>query len=283
MGERIRSGFRSLRGRLRRPNLAETLAVLALFIALGGASYAAIKLPAKSVGTKQLKKNAVNSSKVKDRSLLAKDFKSGQLPAGPAGPTGAAGAKGEPGIAGAVGPAGARGATGQAGAIGMTGATGEIGPTGDIGPTGPTGEVNLAAAGRVVNGTPLEGEHTVIFPEGYSDFAWVSIEAPASGYVLVDTSISPRPAGGMTGRCVADAAIGRNGIPGTASGVAGFVQAGGPYDYKTIGFSEAFPVDAGTHLFSTMMRINPFVSSNCFGGVTAGGAYMTALWVPYAG
>ena len=55
---------------------------MALFVALGGASYAAIKIPKNSVGAAQIKKNAVTSAKVKDRSLLAKDFKAGQIPAG---------------------------------------------------------------------------------------------------------------------------------------------------------------------------------------------------------
>ena len=68
--------------------------LMALFVALGGASYAAIKLPKNSVGAAQIKKNAVDSNKVKDRSLLATDFKSGQIPAGAKGETGAAGPAG---------------------------------------------------------------------------------------------------------------------------------------------------------------------------------------------
>ena len=40
------------------------------------------------------------SSKVKDRALLAKDFKTGQLPAGPPGANGEQGAKGAPGVSG---------------------------------------------------------------------------------------------------------------------------------------------------------------------------------------
>jgi len=76
---------------------------IALGIALGGTSVAAIQaLPANSVGTKQLKKNAVISVKVKDHSLLAKDFKAGQIPAGPKGDKGD---KGDPGQAGAPGTA----------------------------------------------------------------------------------------------------------------------------------------------------------------------------------
>jgi hypothetical protein len=82
------------------PSPAIVLASAALLVALGGTSYAAMTLPAKSVGTKQLKNNAVTSLKVKNHSLLKADFKAGQLPAGATGATGPTGA------AGATGPAG---------------------------------------------------------------------------------------------------------------------------------------------------------------------------------
>ena len=70
------------------------IAMIALAVALGGTGYAAIVLPANSVGTKQLKKSAVTSVKVKDGTLLKADFKAGQIPAGPAGAAGAAGSAG---------------------------------------------------------------------------------------------------------------------------------------------------------------------------------------------
>jgi hypothetical protein len=76
------------------------IACAALFVSLGGVSYAAIVLPANSVGTKQLKKNAVNSAKVKPRSLFASDFKKGQLPRGPRGLQGVPGTPGAPGAKG---------------------------------------------------------------------------------------------------------------------------------------------------------------------------------------
>lgn len=87
------------------------LAVVALLFAGSGTAYAA-SLPRNSVGTTQLKANAVTSDKVRDRTLRARDFASGQLlqgqrgPAGPAGPRGEAGA---PGSAGGRGPAGLSG------------------------------------------------------------------------------------------------------------------------------------------------------------------------------
>jgi hypothetical protein len=80
-----------------RPSAAMMVAVTALVIALAGTSYAAIKLPTNSVGTKQLKKNAVTGAKVRRHSLSATDFKVKSLPAGPAGVAGPAGPKGDPG------------------------------------------------------------------------------------------------------------------------------------------------------------------------------------------
>lgn len=82
----------------RRPSPALVVAFLALFVALSGTSYAVSQLPAKSVGTKQLKSNAVTSAKVKDGSLRASDFRPGQLPVGPAGPQGPAGPAGASGL-----------------------------------------------------------------------------------------------------------------------------------------------------------------------------------------
>jgi hypothetical protein len=100
------------------------IALVALFVALGGTSYAAISLPKGSVGTDQLRhasvttgkiapsaitskrlrddsvvrrkiaKGAISSAKVADGSLLAADFASGQLPRGATGPVGPAGPPG---------------------------------------------------------------------------------------------------------------------------------------------------------------------------------------------
>lgn len=51
------------------PSPAMVVACLALLVALGGTGYAAIKLPANSVGTKQLKRGAVTGVKVKSNAL----------------------------------------------------------------------------------------------------------------------------------------------------------------------------------------------------------------------
>jgi hypothetical protein len=111
---------------LRLPSPSTVIAVIALLVALGGSAYAAGLLPANSVGTAQLRADAVVSSKVKNGSLRAVDFKAGQLRAGPRGPAGAAGATGP------AGPAGPAGATGPQGAPGSAGGQGPKGDPGGL-------------------------------------------------------------------------------------------------------------------------------------------------------
>ena len=97
---------------LKKHSPAMVVACLALFLAATGTGVAVVSsLPAGSVGTPQLKKNAVISIKVKDRSLKAVDFAKGQLPRGARGATGATGPGGAAGQGGAAGAAGAAGAT----------------------------------------------------------------------------------------------------------------------------------------------------------------------------
>lgn len=107
---------RAQRVRIGRPSPAMVVAMVALFVALGGGAYAASRLPKASVGTRELHDNAVTSAKVKDHSLLARDFKAGELPAGAQGPPGQPGLNGVAGAQGPKGDTGAAGATGPAGA-----------------------------------------------------------------------------------------------------------------------------------------------------------------------
>ncbi len=118
----------------RLPSPAMVVASIALTVALSGASYAAVVLPRDSVGTPQLKSNAVVSSKVKNGSLRMVDFAQGQLPSGPQGPQGATGPQGPAGSQGATGPQGPAGPAGPAGPKGDKGETGATGPQGPAGP-----------------------------------------------------------------------------------------------------------------------------------------------------
>jgi len=111
---------------------ANVVASLALFIAIGGSSYAAVQLTGKdirkgAVASKHVRNNSLKSGDVRNGSLLARDFRKGQLPAGATGP---------------AGPLGETGATGSTGASGRDGADGQSlpGPTGPTGPEGPSAQ-----------------------------------------------------------------------------------------------------------------------------------------------
>jgi hypothetical protein len=99
---------------------ANVIATIALFAALGGGAYAATQLPKNSVGTAQIKNNAVTPAKL-----------SQSAEAGMQGPTGPKGATGTQGPIGATGP---RGEKGDQGDRGLEGQRGLEGPKGDPGP-----------------------------------------------------------------------------------------------------------------------------------------------------
>ena len=86
---------------------------LALFVALGGTSYAAIILPKDSVTGVQVKDKSLTGADIKDGSLRKKDFKSGDLPAGERGPQGPQGVSGAPGQGGNNGSNGSNGSDGH--------------------------------------------------------------------------------------------------------------------------------------------------------------------------
>ena len=103
---------------------ANVMATVAVFIALGGSSYAAIKVTGKNVqdgsltgadiknstlGGPDIRARAIKSTDVANGSLLQRDFAAGQLPAGAQGPkgdTGATGPQGQQGIQGLPGTLG---------------------------------------------------------------------------------------------------------------------------------------------------------------------------------
>lgn len=130
----------------RRPRLtyANVMATLGVFLGLSGVGYAAVALAPDSVGTAQLKANAVTSGKVKDRSLKAIDFANGQIP------------KGKTGAKGAAGPAGATGAAGLAGAAG---------PAGPLLATLPSGKSLVGTYGANNNGVSIAYDSvSFVFP-----------------------------------------------------------------------------------------------------------------------
>lgn len=65
--------------RFRRPRHSTIVAYLALFVALGGTSYAAINLPRNSVGTAQIKQGAVTSKKIRKSAVASREIRDGGI------------------------------------------------------------------------------------------------------------------------------------------------------------------------------------------------------------
>jgi hypothetical protein len=121
------------------------VAVVALFVALGGTSFAAVKLlPPNSVGSAQVINGSLKKADLADSTITA--LKGNKGPAGAQGPAGSAGSAGPAGATGAAGANGAAGATGPAGLAGATGAVGATGPKGATGVNGTNGSTGPAGA-----------------------------------------------------------------------------------------------------------------------------------------
>jgi hypothetical protein len=142
------------------------VAYLALFVALGGTSYAAIKLPANSVGAKQIKDGAVTSKQIKDGAVTSSKIKAGTITADNLAP-----------------------GTLQAGGIGPAG---PAGPKGDTGPAGPKGDrgsagANATALWAVVsgNGTVARGSHVTSTTYVGGAYYEVSFDRDVSGCAFV--------------------------------------------------------------------------------------------------
>jgi hypothetical protein len=164
--------------RIPHPTYSNVAATLALFVALGGTSFAAVSITGSDVkngsltGTdlknesvtgsdvdnssltgSDIKSSSITSSDVKNGSLLAADFGSGQLPAGPAGPAG------PPGPAGGTNVVAHR--TQEVLGVGTIGTTTTQCPAGERATGGGAGVTGLAFNTYALDGEPIEADGTV--------------------------------------------------------------------------------------------------------------------------
>jgi hypothetical protein len=152
---------------------SNAVAYLALFIALGGTSYAAAGLPRNSVGSTQLKSNAVTSAKVKNGSLATSDLSRAAIAA-------------MRGNTGPAGPAGSPGSTGPQGAAGLPGATGLQGAKGD---RGDPGSIFTGWSRRSVGGAlPADGDVTDL-ARSNGGFGSGALVLPVESRVYVNGSV----------------------------------------------------------------------------------------------
>jgi hypothetical protein len=159
----------SLRRLVPTPSMA--IACCALLIVLGGTGYAAVQA---------LPRNSVTTVQVKDHSLLARDFKAGQIP------------RGQQGVPGPAGPQGPAGPTGPAGAAGAGARWALVRPDGGI--AAQSGGITLAAH-------PSSGNYFLSFPSAVNGHLILAAGAYAgdSSDQRGETTAGPC-AGGTEGR-----------------------------------------------------------------------------------
>lgn len=178
-----------------RLSYGNVVATLALFIALGGTSYAALKLPRNSVGNVQIRNDAVTSAKVQNGSLALEDFSAAQQ----AALHGAPGSQGSPGPQGPKGDAGPKGDQGPAGA---PGATNVVVHTKDLGPLAAkataTATVTCSAGEHAITGgaSSIEDLLTIrqSFPLGVAPSPAVEGASPTGWSTVVVNTSTTNPA-----------------------------------------------------------------------------------------
>src|SRR5690348_12492027 len=116
----------AIRSRL---TFANVTSCLALFVALGGTGYAAIKLPRNSVGSAQLRARAVSGSKLRPGAVTTRAIKNGTI------------------------------ATSDLSAKARSALRGLQGPTGPAGPAGVTLRAAVPSGGTVAAGNALRATH----------------------------------------------------------------------------------------------------------------------------
>ena len=251
------------------------IAMIALVVAAAGGGYAAAKLPKNSVGTAQLRNGSVTSAKVKNHSLLAVDFKPGQLERvlptaiGPTGPTG---------------PSGADGATGAVGAVGATGAQGASGPTGPVGDSGAQGPIGTQGPAGLSYGNTIVGAPTSSLTGcGTADLAGMVIAPTQTSRVWISGQARLSASGATGARLIADVRTGSGSTLGSPDSGAPFpVTAALPvqYTFGAVVFMGTTPVDLPPGTYNVRLQVEQTDGGvSCSPTVTASGAGMTVLFV----
>jgi hypothetical protein len=209
----------------RKPSPAMVVACVALVVALGGTGYAAFRVPAGSVGTKQLRNGAVTKAKIAPATIKALASggggAGGQAPAGPPGPKGATGAKGT---------------TGPKGTTGAKGDTGQVGPAG----AGYARYSSLAGSGAV-------GGYVVLstYPT-WTDVISTSVTLQRTSYIQINGQFESGTISTTEQAVTAQVVVDGTPLPGTFA-EATMVSNGVLGGHVTLPVTNVLTMTAGTH------------------------------------
>jgi hypothetical protein len=207
------SKLRKLRARI---SSAHVIAMIALFVALSGSSYAAVTIRASQIrnnsipGTK-IKSNSIPASKIKNNSITGRKLQNNTITRGKLrndvfGTTGGGNVDGEDGASGSTGARGPQGPSGPRGLTGATGPQGQAGPAGATGAAGTdSGLVQIVAAGTLdENGntvTPIVATCPATAPAAIGG-NYVGAGIRSATAVMTDTTYEVTVAGGTIGGTV---------------------------------------------------------------------------------
>jgi hypothetical protein len=155
-------------GLLRHLTYSNVLATLAVFIALGGTSYAVLELPRNSVGSRQIKPGAVDTSDIRANAIRSRQVKTRSLRSSDLSRQARRSLRGQRGIAGPPGAPGAP-ATKFSAAI--------------------------AASGASLRGNATTYDHTLVGSGSYTIGFAQSVSTCVYGATLGTTDATTPPAG----------------------------------------------------------------------------------------
>jgi hypothetical protein len=218
----------------RKPSPAMVVACVALVVALGGTGYAAFRLPAGSVGTKQLRNGAVTKAKIAPATIKALASGGGTPGAGGQGP------------AGPQGPKGPKGATGPKGTTGQNGATGQVGPAG----AGYARYSSVAGSGAVGGYVVLSAYPT------WTDVISTSVTLRRTSYIQINGQFQSGTSSTTEQSVTAQVVVDGTALPGTFA-EATTVSNGVINAHVTLPVTDVLTMTAGTH---TIVLQGAFVS-----------------------
>lgn len=178
------------RGRLTYANVMSSIAVF--LVVAGGSAFAASQLGKESVGTKQLKKEAVTLAKIKQ--AAKNSLKGATGPAGPAGPQGKQGDRGPQGERGLQGLQGLQGIPGVAELERVTGTTGSS-------TASPKSLTVSCAPGKKIlsSGFDIDGGSNINQKEAAIDMAQVNPTLESASYEAYNEQGAGTPAWSLNG------------------------------------------------------------------------------------
>jgi hypothetical protein len=236
-----------------------TIALLALFIALGGTTYAATALPKNSVGTKQLKKNAVTAVKIKKGAVTNTKIGANAVTGAKVKDDSLTGADVLEASLGKV-PSAANAdhaTTATSATSASTAANASL--------------LNGFAANGLVRAARVFNSASVLLGAANTTVATLSITAPAAGFVLLTADYNTIGTG-----CPCEGwYLVRDAVAGTLSNNYKITRNETSSTYHDGALTWVFPVAAGARTFQLQGK-------NGLGTtVNANGAAVTALYVPF--